>query len=96
MRPTDKAKVAVVSAACLIGLTIVLKNVLNIPADVLSRDIIIYIIIYGGFFIVLNFQEEEAPKEITTTPRRAYDSPWFWSAVIIGITLAIIAVYAFG
>jgi hypothetical protein len=43
----------------------------------------------------LNFQEEEAPKE-TTTPRRAYDSPWFWSAVIIGITLAIIAVYAFG
>lgn len=48
MRPTDKAKVAVVSAACLIGLTIVLKNFLNIPADVLSRDTIIYIIITAG------------------------------------------------
>jgi len=69
MRPTDKAKVAVVSAACLIGLVIILKNVLNISADVLSRDIIIYIIIYIGFFIVLNVQEEE-PLE-TTKPRRA-------------------------
>jgi hypothetical protein len=94
MRPTDKAKVAVVTAACLIGLTVVLKNVLNIPADVLSRDIIVYIIIYLGFIFVLNFQEE-APQE-TTTRRRAYDSPWFWSAVIIGMTLAILAVYAFG
>jgi hypothetical protein len=95
MRPTDKAKVAVVSAACLIGLTIVLKNVLNVPADVLSRDIIIYIIIYGGFLVALNFQEEGPFKE-TATPRKTYDSPWFWSALIIGITLAIIALYAFG
>jgi uncharacterized membrane protein YvlD (DUF360 family) len=95
MRPTDKAKVAVVSAACLVVLTIVLKNVLNVPADVLSRDIIIYIIIYGGFTVVVNFQEEEAPKE-AATPRRASDSPWFWSAVIVGITVAIIALYAFG
>ena len=95
MRPTDKAKVAVVSAACLVVLTIVLKNVLNIPADVLSRDIIIYIIIYGRFAVVVNFQEEEAPKE-AATPRRASDSPWFWSAVIVGITVAIIALYAFG
>lgn len=93
MRATDKAKVAVVAAACLIGLTIVLKNVLNISADVLSRDIIIYIIIYSGFVVVLNF-EEESPKE--TKQRSAYDNPWVWSALIIGITLAIIAVYAFG
>ncbi|MGZ6357112.1 MAG: hypothetical protein ACXWOX_21275 [Ktedonobacteraceae bacterium] len=94
MKPTDKVKVAVVIAACLIGLTVVLKNVLNIPSDVLSRDIILWIIIYSGFFIVLNFTEEEAPKE-GTTARKAYDSPWLWSALIVGMTLAIIAVYAF-
>ncbi len=48
MRPIDKAKVAVVTAACLIGLTIVLKNVLNIPADILSR----YYYLYHYFFRV--------------------------------------------
>ncbi len=94
MRATDKVKVSLVSAACLIGLVIVLKNVLHIPADVLSRDIIIYIITYSGFTVVLNF-EEETPKE-STSPRRTYNNPWVWSALIIGITLAIIAVYAFG
>ncbi len=93
VRPTDKAKVAVVAAACLIGLTIVLKNVLNIPADVLSRDIIIYIITCSGFITVLNFGEE-TPKE--TKQQNAYDNPWVWSALIFGITLAIIAAYAFG
>lgn len=50
---------------------------------------------YGGFTVVVNFQEEGAPKE-AATPRRASDSPWFWSAVIVGITVAIIALYAFG
>ncbi len=74
MRLTDKAKVAVVTAACLIGLTIVLKNVSNIPADILTRDIIIYITIYGGFVTVLNFGEE-ASKE--TKQQSAHDNPWY-------------------
>jgi hypothetical protein len=94
MKLTDKTKVSVVTAACLIALTIVFKNVLNIPADILNRDIIVYITIYIGFIIVLNAQEE-APRE-EGTPRKAYDSPWFWSALIVGITLAIIGWYAFG
>ena len=93
MKSTDRAKVAVVIAACLLGLTVVLKNVLNIPADVLSQDIVLYIIIYGIFFVTLNFTEE-VPKEGAAS-RRTYDNPWVWSAVIIVVTLAIIAVNAF-
>ncbi len=92
MRATDKAKVAVVIAACLIGLTVVLKNVLNIPADVLSQDIVLYIFIYGIFFVTLNFTEEAPRKE--TASRRTYDNPWVWSAVVIVVTLAIIVVNA--
>ncbi len=83
MKATDKAKVAVVIAACLIGLVIVLKNVLLVPADVLSQDVIWYIILYGVFFVTLNFTaEEDVPREGTNS-RKAYDSPWLWSAVII-------------
>ncbi len=96
MKPTDKAKVAVVIAACLIALVIVLKNVLLIPADVLSQDVVLYIILYGIFFVTLNFTaEEDVPKEGTKS-RKAYDRPWVWSAVIIAVTLAIIALNAVG
>ncbi len=96
MKPTDKAKVAVVIAACLIGLVIVLKNVLLVPADVLSQDVIWYIIIYGVFFVTLNFTAEEDVPRKGTKSRKAYDSPWVWSAVIVVVTLAIIALYAYG
>ncbi len=96
MQSTDKAKVAGVIAACLIGLVIVLKNVLIVPADVLSQDVIWYIILYGVFFVTLNFTaEEDIPREGTRS-REAYDSPWVWSAVIVAVTLVIIAFYAFG
>lgn len=91
---TDRVIVSIVTAACLIALVVVLKNVLNIPADQLSNDFITWMIIYFGFIIVLNAQEETPREE--GKPRKWYDTPWFWSAVVIGITLAIIAVYAFG
>ncbi len=96
MKPTDKAKVAVVIAACLIGLVIVLKNVLLIPADVLSQDVVLYIILYGIFFVTLNFTaEEDVPKQGTRS-RKVYDSPWVWSVLIIAVTLVIIAFNAYG
>ena len=92
MKLTDKTKVSVVTAACLVGLVVVLKNVLNVPYD--PTNIVLWIIIYGGFFVVLNFTEEDKPRE-AGTPLKVSDSPWVWSALIVGITLAIIALYAF-
>ncbi len=69
------------------GLIIVLKNVLLISPDILSRDVIVYIVVYGGFVVSLSTKEE-------TKKMFKYDTPLFWSILIIAITLAIIAVYA--
>jgi heme/copper-type cytochrome/quinol oxidase subunit 2 len=78
----------------LIGLTVVLKNVLNIPTDILSQDIVWYVIIYGIFFVSPYFTAEEKSKEDTAS-RRTHDNPWLWSAVVIIVTIAIIAFTAF-
>ena len=40
---SDQTKIASVSALCLMGLIIVLKNVLHVPPEVLSRDVILFI-----------------------------------------------------
>ncbi|MDD1661001.1 MAG: hypothetical protein LUQ49_00895 [Methanomicrobiales archaeon] len=93
MRASDKVKVGIVTALCLMGLLIILKNVLGIPAEILSRDMIIYIIVYFGFITAVNFTEE-VTGEPAARPR-TYDNPWVWSALVVVITLAIIAVYAF-
>ncbi len=96
MKPADKVKVALITAACLMGLVVVLKNVLLIPADVLSRDVIWIIFLYGVFFVTLNFTADtDSPKEGTRS-RKTYDSPWTWSAVIVLATLGITALYAVG
>jgi len=94
MKSSDQAKFAVVVAVCLIGLTVVLKNVLNVPADILSQDIVWYVIIYGIFFVSPYFTAEEKPKE-GAAARRTYDNPWVWSAVVIVVTIAIIVFNAF-
>ncbi len=49
MKLSDSDKVSIVAGISLLGLVVVLKNVLHVPADILSRDIIVYIIIYWTF-----------------------------------------------
>ncbi len=49
MKLTNDVKISLVTAACLIALVAVLKNVIMVPAERLSSDVIIYIIIYMGF-----------------------------------------------
>lgn len=93
MKAANKAMVGIVAAICMMGLIVVLKNVLSISADVLSRDLIIYVIVYFGFITAVNFTEEVPTGH--DAPKKAYDNPWVWSAIAVVITLAIIAVYAF-
>jgi hypothetical protein len=93
MKGSNKAKVGVVAAACLMGLIIVLKNVLLVPVEVLSRDMIIYIIVYFGFITAMNFTEETPGGPAPSG--RGSDNPWMWGALVVVVTLAIIAVYAF-
>ncbi|GAI24464.1 unnamed protein product [marine sediment metagenome] len=87
MKLNDQTIVSIVTGICLIGLVVVLKTILMISAEVLSRDIIIYIIIYVGFITSLSAKNK-------TAKRFKYDTPLFWSILIVLITLAIIAVYA--
>ena len=87
MKLNDQTIISIVTGICLIGLTVVLKSVLLISPDVLSRHIIIHIIIYVGFITSLSAKNKTAKKF-------KYDTPLFWSILIVLITLAIIAVYA--
>ena len=87
MALSDEVKIAIVSAVCLLGLVIVLKNVLKVPAAVLSHDIIIYIIIYSGFWLLPLLGARRGM-------RSKFDRPLTWSLLILAVTLGIIAVYA--
>jgi hypothetical protein len=78
--------VSLTAGLCLILLTIVLKNVLHVPAERLSSDIILYIIIYMGLAITVPFIGETEPVSRSRM--------MLWVVVIIIITLAIIGVYA--
>ena len=84
---SDEIKIASVFAICLIGLTVVLKNVLRLSPEVLSRDIIIYIIIYSSFWMLPSISGQRAMKS-------KLDRPLVWSLVILAVTFGIITVYA--
>jgi hypothetical protein len=87
MKLNNQTIVSIVTGICLLALVVILKNVLLIPAEILSRDIIIYIIIYTGFITSLSAKD-------TVKKSFKYDTPLFWSTLIILITLAIITVYS--
>jgi hypothetical protein len=91
MKAANKAMVGIVAAICMMGLIVVLRNVLSVSADVLSRDVIVYVIVYFGFITAVNFTEE-TPHDV---PKKTYDNPWVWSAIAVVVTLVIIAFYAF-
>ena len=93
MKAANKAMVGIVAGICMMGLIVILKNVLSISADVLTRDMIVYVIVYFGFITAMNFTEETPSGQ--DTPGKTCDNPWVWSAIAVIMTLAIIAVYAF-
>jgi len=84
MKLTDQNKVSIVAGVCLFGLVVILKNVLFIPPDILSRDILIYIIIYWAFTVLPVREKVKGSK---------YNTPLYWSLFIILITVAIITLY---
>lgn len=86
MKLRDEHKVSIVAGVCLFTLVAVLKNVLFVPSDILSRDILVYIVIYWAFtFFPLKKEEVKRSK---------FDKPLFWSLLIVLITLIIIVMYA--
>jgi len=82
-----RQQVILTAGICLILLAIILKNVLFVPADILIRDMTLYIIIYSGF-LLFAFRTDDAVKVPENVP------PVVWDLLVVIVTLAIIAVYA--
>lgn len=82
----SRVMIPMIAGACLILLAVVLKNVLLVPAQQLSSDMLLYIIIYTGFIATFQFQDD--PERISLA-RMA-----LWIGTILLTTLGIIAVYA--
>lgn len=85
MKISNQTKIAIFSGACLFGLVVILKNVLRVPAEILSRDIIIYIPLYSIISII--FPSVEGNGKC--------NKPIYWYISILTVTLAILAVYVF-
>ncbi len=84
---TNKTKVSIVATVCLLGLVVALKNILGVSAEVLSGDIVLFILIYSTLSIL--YPEPSADKRVSTL-----DKPLYWSLLIVLVTAAIIIVYA--
>jgi len=83
----NQTRVALTAGACLLALVIALKNFLNVPAEQLTRDLVLYICILGGL----------ATSYPLVTRRRgdlAISHPGLWIAAIVTVTMAIIVMYA--
>ena len=87
MKVIDQVMVPIVTGGCLVLLVAVLKNVLMVPQEVLSQDFITYVIIYIGYITAYSARDDDKR-------RFRYDTPVFWSILIVIITVGIIAIYA--
>ncbi len=84
---SDQTKIASVSALCLMGLIVILKNVVRVSPEVLSRDVILFIptyLFFGWFPSVYDRRVKKAKL----------DRPLVWSLIIVAVTFGIITVYA--
>ena len=83
----NQTLVVLTAGACLLALVIALKNILNVPNEQLTKDLIIYVCIFGGL----------ATSYPIVTRRRsdvAIGHPGLWIAMIVSATMAIIVISA--
>jgi len=81
MKIADEMKVALVTAACILGVAIISKNVLNVQLDFISQyapswTFIVYIITRG--------QAKKCKHETL-----------YWSIAIVAVTAMVLALYSF-
>ncbi len=82
MKLSNQTKIAIFSGACLLGLIVILKNIMRVPAEILSRDFAYYVILFLLFGSI--FPSIEAINRC---------KPFYWYLAIIVITVAIITSY---
>ncbi len=82
----NKVRVSIIAAVCLLALVAMLKNVLAVPAQVLTRDLIIYIVVYSCFAFLCPDKSQGMQPTLT-------ERPLFWTILIVLVTLGILALY---
>jgi len=81
-KSSNDLEVSLVTAFCLLALAIVSKKILQVQLDVIS--------LYGPVWIYIAYIiTRDKQKEA-----KVCSNPLFWSAAIILVTLAILAIYA--
>jgi hypothetical protein len=80
MRLADEVKVALVAAACVLGIAVIFKNILFVQAD----------------FLVLNSPSYLFILYILTraSNKQKCSSPLYWGLAIVFVTVLTIALYA--
>jgi len=81
MKIPDEVKIALVTAACVLGIATVFKNLLHVQAEFIISISPVYL------FIVYIITRDHAKNS-------KCDRPLYWSLAIIFVTLLIIALYA--
>ena len=83
----NQTLVVLTAGACLLALVIALKNILNVPTEQLTRDLILYVCILGG--LVTSY-----PLVTRQRADMAIGHPGIWIVLIVSVTMAIIVMYA--
>lgn len=84
---TNKTQVSILSAGCLLALVVILKNIVNVDAPTLSRDVVWYIVVYSAFSLFY-------PEPKAGAPSSSLDRPVVWGALMVLLTAAIVLLYA--
>lgn len=79
--------ITLTAGACLLALVIALKNILNVPTDQLTTDLVLCICILGG--LVTSY-----PLVTGKRSDLAISHPGLWIALIVVVTMAIIVINA--
>ena len=81
MKLADEVKVALVTAACVLGIAIIFKKVLHVQADLIVSN--------GPFYLFIVYLITRGKAKESKC-----DKPLYWILAIIFVTLVTIALYA--
>ncbi|MCC6189975.1 MAG: hypothetical protein IT318_13150 [Anaerolineales bacterium] len=79
-------KVSIVTAACLVGLVVALRDLVRVPAEVIARDIVPFMIVYWAIALY--------PGRTPAAGWTGLNRPLYRGALIILMPFAIVLVYA--
>ena len=81
MRLADEVKVALVTAACVLGIAVIFKNILHVQADFIASNGPFYLFV---FYLITRGRAKKSGR----------DNPLYWSLAIVAVTVLTVVLYA--